>query len=121
LSGGIEGALTTMATAIIRQTDEACTARENKELEQETPKLPSAVDKFKHALHILLWLINVAHEEDLPLLWHEWANCGKKQELSILHDLLDGYAQGPNRFIAKSKTYPLSLLWAIIKMMLMLD
>ncbi len=91
-----------MATAIVRQTDEVRTARENKELEQETPKPPSAVNKFKHTLHILLRLTDLTHEEDLPLLWHEWANCGKKQELSILRDLLDAYAQGQTRFIAKS-------------------
>lgn len=102
LSGGIVNALTAMATAIVRQTDEVRTARENKDLEQETPKLPSAVDKFKHTLHILLCLTDLNHEEDLPLLWHKWAKCGKKQELSILHDLLDAYAQGQTRFIAKS-------------------
>jgi hypothetical protein len=102
LSGGIESALTTMATAIVRQTDEARVAREVKELEQNTPKLPSAVDKFKHTLPILLRLLDMDHEDDLPALWHEWANCGKKQELSILRDFLDTYAQGLTRFIAKS-------------------
>jgi hypothetical protein len=101
LSGGIESALTTMATAIVRQTDEARTAREVKELEQNTPKLPSAVDKFKHTLPILLCLLDVDHEDDLPALWHEWANCGKKQELSILRDFLDSYAQGGHTFYRK--------------------
>jgi hypothetical protein len=91
-----------MATAIVRQTDEARSAREAKEMEHETPKLPSAVDKFKHTIHILLRLINVDDEDDLPILWHEWANCGKKQELAVLRDLLDSYAQGPSRFLAKS-------------------
>jgi hypothetical protein len=91
-----------MATAIVRQTDEARIARETKEIEHETPKPPSAVDKFKHTIHILLRLINVDDEDDLPILWHEWVNCGKKQELAVLRDLLDSYAQGPSRFLAKS-------------------
>jgi hypothetical protein len=102
LSSGIENALTTMATAIVRQTDETRIARETKEMEQETPKLPSTVDKFRHTLHILLRLCNVEDEDDLPVIWHEWANCGKKQELAVLRDLLDSYAQGPGRFIARS-------------------
>jgi hypothetical protein len=102
LSGGIENALTTMATAIVQQTDEARTSRENKRLEEETPKLPSTVDKFKHTLHILLRLLNMEDKEALPVLWHEWANCGKKQELHILKDLLDNYAQSQHRFVVKS-------------------
>jgi hypothetical protein len=91
-----------MATAIAHQTDEARSARESKILEDETPKLPSAVDKFKHTLHILLRLLNLDDEEELPILWHEWANCGKKQELPILQHLSDNFAQSPDRFIAKS-------------------
>jgi hypothetical protein len=104
LSQGIENVITTMAAVIVQQMDKAQTARETKQLEQETPKLPSTVDKFKHTVHILLRLLNVDHKDDLPLLWHKWANCGKKQELSILKDLLDSYAQGPQRFIARSPT-----------------
>jgi hypothetical protein len=59
LSSGIENALTSMATAIVRQTDEARNAREAKEIERDTPKLPSVVDKFRHTLHILLRLCGV--------------------------------------------------------------
>ncbi len=54
LSEGLENAITTMATAIVQQTIESCRARENKQLKEDTPKLSSAVDKFKHTLHILL-------------------------------------------------------------------
>ncbi len=114
LSGGIENALTTMATAIVQQTDEARTARENKKLEDETPKLPSNVDKFKHTLHILMKLLNLDDEEALPVLWHEWANCGRKQELHILKDLLDNYAQSQHRFIAKSPIITPKLVQDII-------
>jgi hypothetical protein len=71
LSVGIYNALMTMATAIVQQTDEACTARENKQIQDEIPKLPSTVDKFKHTLHILMCLLNLDDEEALPLLWYE--------------------------------------------------
>jgi hypothetical protein len=102
LSEGIENAIATMASAIVQQTDEARTARETKQLEEETPKLPSGVEKFKHTIHILQRLLMVDDKNELPLLWHEWANCGKKQELSILRDLLNSYAQGPQRFTIRS-------------------
>jgi hypothetical protein len=36
------------------------------------------------------------------LLWHEWANCNRKQELAVFRDLPDSYAQSPRRFVAKS-------------------
>jgi hypothetical protein len=68
-----------MATAIVQQKDEARTARETKRLEDEAPKLPSSVDKFKHTLHILLRLLNLDDEENLPVLWHKWANYGKNK------------------------------------------
>jgi hypothetical protein len=102
LSEGIENALTTMATAIVQQTDEARTAREQKQLQEESPKLPSMVEKFRHTLHILLRLLMVDDEDSLPLLWHKWANCGKKQEMAILRNLLDNYAQGETHFSSKS-------------------
>jgi hypothetical protein len=114
LTEGLEGAITTMATAISRQTDEARTARETKQMEEETPKLPSAVDKFWHTLHILLRLLNLDDEANLPTVWHEWANCGKKQEPSILKDLLDTYAQSQERFIAKSPIVTTKLVQDII-------
>jgi hypothetical protein len=98
LSDGLESAITTMATAIVQQTDEARTAHETKLLEEETPKLPSTVDKFKHTLYILLRLLETDDEDTLPILWHEWANCGKKQELVIFKN----YAQSRERFIAKA-------------------
>ncbi len=102
LSNGIENAIATMATAIVQQTDKARTARETKKLEVKTPKLPLVVDNFKHTLHILTKLFNVDNEDALPILWHEWANCGKKQELCIIKDLLDNYAQSQHHFVTKS-------------------
>jgi hypothetical protein len=102
LSDGIEHALTAMATAVVQQTDEARTARENKQLQEELPKLPSNADKFKHTLHILMRLLNLDDEDMLPTLWHEWANCGKKQEVAILKHLLDSYAQSEHAFVTKT-------------------
>jgi hypothetical protein len=68
LSDGIENALTTMATAIVTQTDEARTARAAKQLQEETPKLPSDTEKFKHTIHILMRYLNLDDEESLPIL-----------------------------------------------------
>jgi hypothetical protein len=103
-----------MATAIVQQTDEARMARETKQLEDAAPKLPSSVDKFKHTLHILLRLLNLDDEENLPVLWHEWSNCGKKQELAIMRDLLENYSQGPERFLAKSPVITPKLIQDLI-------
>jgi hypothetical protein len=114
LSDGLENAITTMATAIVQQTDEARTSRETKLLEEQTPKLPSAVDKFKHTLHLLLRLLETDDEDTLPTLWHEWANCGKKQELGIFKDLLENYAQSRERFIAKAPIVTPKLVQDII-------
>jgi hypothetical protein len=114
LSEGLESAITTMATAIAHQTDEARSARESKQLEEDTPKLPSMVEKFKHTLPILLRLLELEDEADLPPLWHEWANCGKKQELAVFKDLLTTYAQGQHHFITKAPIVTPTLLQDII-------
>jgi hypothetical protein len=71
LSDGIEHALTAMATAVVQQTNEARASREARQLQDDIPKLPSAVDKFRHTLHILLRLLNLDDEDALPQLWHE--------------------------------------------------
>jgi hypothetical protein len=114
LSDGIKNALTTMATAIVQQTDEVRTAREIKQLQDDIPKPPSAVDKFKHTLHILMRLLMVDDEDNLPILWHEWANCGKKQEMAILKHLLENYAQGATQFISKTPIITPKLVQDII-------
>jgi hypothetical protein len=121
LSDGLENAISTMATAIVQQTDESRTARETKQIEDKTPKLPSTVDKFKHTIHILLRLLNLDDEVEHPVLWHEWANCGKKQELAIIRDLLDSYAQSQDRFIPKSPIMTLKLVQDLIAFTLVGD
>jgi hypothetical protein len=31
-------------------------------------------------------------------LWHQWANCTKKQEFNVLNELLQAYSRGPEAF-----------------------
>jgi hypothetical protein len=42
--------------------------------------------------------LETENEEDLPLLWHSWANCSKKQEFTVLTEQLQAYARGPEAF-----------------------
>jgi len=61
-------------------------------------KLPS--EKFTVTLPILLEYLQVADERNLPSLWHQWANCKKRQEFQVLRDALDAFAHGPTAFIS---------------------
>jgi hypothetical protein len=40
----------------------------------------------------------VADEADLPEIWHQWANCTKRQELQILNKLLYAFSRGATKF-----------------------
>jgi hypothetical protein len=42
--------------------------------------------------------LQVVDETDLPLLWHQWANSNKRQEFSVLRELLDTFSRGPQAF-----------------------
>ncbi len=47
-------------------------------------------------------ILNLDDKDMLPTIWHEWANCGKKQEVTILKYLLDNYAQSEHAFIPRT-------------------
>jgi hypothetical protein len=61
-------------------------------------------------LPILLNYLEIADEANLPPLWHEWANCNKKQEFLILEDLLQSYARGPEAFSVSTPVITLRLV-----------
>jgi hypothetical protein len=95
-SASLEHAITQMAVAVTQQTNDSRAAREQKLADSVTPKLPS--DKFTITLGILQEYLEIPDECNLPPLWHQWANCSKRQELLILSELLGTYARGPDSF-----------------------
>jgi hypothetical protein len=60
------------------------------------PKLPS--DKYTVTLNILLEYLEIADEQQLPKLWHNWSNCTEKQEFQVLTELLQAYTHSPEAF-----------------------
>jgi hypothetical protein len=92
----LETALSQMAAAIITQTNDGRQAREQKAALDAAPKLPS--DRFNVTLPVLQDLLQIPNEDDLPPLWHRWANCTKKQDVQVLRDSLDVYANSPDAF-----------------------
>jgi hypothetical protein len=95
-AASLESALMHMASAVVAQTNDNRLAREAKANESLLPKLPSA--KFHNTLPILLDYLQIMDERNLPTLWHQWANSNKRQELTVLQDLLDTYARGNEAF-----------------------
>jgi hypothetical protein len=92
----LETAIAQMAVAVTQNTNDTRVAREQRAAAVDAPKLPS--DKFKNTINILLENLQVADEQNLPSVWHQWANCPKKQEFNILSELLHSYARGPDAF-----------------------
>ncbi len=92
----LELAISQMAAAVTQNTNDNRLARNEKELKEQEPKLPSF--KFKITIGILLNYLLVADEIDLPDLWHQWANCTKRQELQILNELIYNYSRSANKF-----------------------
>ncbi len=91
-----ETALMHMAQAVIAQTNDHRLARESKIADSLAPTLLSA--KFKNTLPILMDYLQVQDELDLPLLWHQWANSNKRQEFSVLRELLETFSRGPEAY-----------------------
>jgi hypothetical protein len=42
---------------------------------------------------VLLEYLLIANEQDLPELWHKWANSTKRQEFHVLRDTLSAFAR----------------------------
>jgi len=95
-SDSLELAITQMAAAVTHSTNDARLNQEQKEAQENTPKLPS--DKFTIMLPVLQQYLNTADECNLPELWHVWANCSKTQEFNVLSETLQAYARSPNAF-----------------------
>jgi len=68
----LELAISQMAAAVTQNTNDNRLARDEKELKEQEPKLPSF--KFKNTIGILLNYLVIADETNLPELWHQWAN-----------------------------------------------
>jgi hypothetical protein len=92
----LELALTQKAEARTQNTNDNRFARDQWAAQMAEPKLPS--DCFTITLPILQEYLEVADERNLPQLWHQWANCTKKQEFNILNKLLQAYPRGPEAF-----------------------
>jgi hypothetical protein len=92
----LETALNQMAAALIVQSNDSRTAREQKLALDNKPKLPSA--RFSVKLLVLLELLLVQNEMDLPQVWHSWSNCAKRQEVQVLCDALDAFARSAEAF-----------------------
>jgi hypothetical protein len=82
-----------MAAAVMQNTNDSHVTHEQKAAQAAAQKLPS--DKFMIMLPVLQEYLNIADEQELPDLWHQWANCKKKQEFSILSELLQAQVWGP--------------------------
>jgi hypothetical protein len=95
-SKGLEAALFQMASAVVNQTNKQRVARDIRANEAQLPVLPLA--KYKNTLPILMDFFQVHDEIELPPLWHQWANASKRQEFSVLRELLDTYSCGAEAF-----------------------
>ncbi len=92
----LETAISQMATALLTQTNEQILLREQKAAAALEPALPSA--KFTVTLPVLLEYLQLTDERELPILWHKWANCKKKQELQVLRETLEAFARSPQAY-----------------------
>jgi len=104
----IETALLTLAQLVVAQTNDVRLAREANAAAQNLPILPST--KYRNTIGILLAYVQVQDEAELPALWHQWANAEKRQEQTILRELLDTCARQPNAFSTMSPVVTPKLL-----------
>ena len=104
----METALLSLAQSVVAQTNDARIAREANAAAQEQPALPSA--KYKNTIGILLEYLQIQDERNLPQLWHQWANSDKKQEHTILKELLDACARLPTSFSTQTPVITPKLL-----------
>jgi hypothetical protein len=108
LGASMETALLTLAQSVVAQTNDVRQAREANAAAQNQPTLPST--KYRNTIGILLAYVQVQDEANLPELWHQWANAEKRQEQTILRELLDACARQPNAFSTMSPVVTPKLL-----------
>jgi hypothetical protein len=92
----LERVITQMAVAITQSTNDSRMAHEEKAARQDEPKLLS--DRFTVTLGILQSYLQVEDEINLPPLWHQLANCTKRQEFNVLSNMLQSHARSPDAF-----------------------
>jgi len=92
----LELAITQMAAAVTHNTNEQRLARDERDAKEKAPKLPS--DKFNRTIVILLEFLQITDEANLPLVWHDRANCMKQQELQILTERLYAFTCSTEAF-----------------------
>jgi hypothetical protein len=92
----LERAITQMAVAITQNTADNCHAREEKAAREQDAKLPS--EKYTATIGILQEYLLQPDERELPALWHQWANCNKKQEFNVLTEQLQAYSRSNDSF-----------------------
>jgi hypothetical protein len=78
----LEHALSQMAAAVLQNTNDNQLACDKKLTREQTPKLHS--EKYTVTLNILLENLEIANEQKLPKLWHNWSKCTKRQEFQVL-------------------------------------
>jgi hypothetical protein len=104
----LEVAITQMAVAVTQNTNDNRQAREEKLARSTEPKLPS--NKFTVTLNILLEYLETADENNLPCLWHIWANRKKRQKFGVLTDLLHAYARILDAFTSSTPVVTIRLV-----------
>jgi len=93
----LNAAIVHMANAVATQATEAQTARLAREIERDQPTLPST--KFAALFNKLKACLNVTEEAELPDFWFTLAATPKKQEFSVIRDLLEAFSCSPHAFL----------------------
>jgi hypothetical protein len=94
---GVNAAIIQMANAVASQATEARTARLAREIERDQPTLPST--KFAALFSTLKSCLDVEDEGHLPEFWFTLAATPKKQEFSVIRELLEAHSRSPQAFI----------------------
>jgi len=97
-----------LAQSIVAQTNDVRTAREANAAAQAQPVLPST--KYQNTIGILMEYLQVTDEMALPELWPQWANAEKRQEYTVLKELLDACPRSPLAFSTMSPVVTLKLI-----------
>jgi hypothetical protein len=104
----LELAIAQIAAAVIQNTNDSRIAHEEKAACAAAPLLPS--EKYMAMIGILQEYLQIPDERNLPALWHQWANCTKKQEYNVLTDQLQTYASSPDAFSTNTPVASIKLV-----------
>ena len=76
---GTEAAIVQLTQALANGNQEMCEYRMLQEEVKDKEKMPSQC--WPTTITLLMCSLNVADEANLPILWHTWAQAGKKHDL----------------------------------------